>query len=54
MQEQWEDVGFRGVLPGAAVPRGDVLILNTLLIDPSAASRESMEKSCVDAEKSAV
>lgn len=46
--------GILQVLPGGAVPRRDVFTLKMLLIDPSAASWESMEKSCVDTEKSAV
>lgn len=46
--------GILQVLPGAAVPRRDVFTLKMLLIDPSAASQDSMEKSYVDTEKSAV
>jgi len=38
MQERWQDVGFCRVLPQAEVPRRDFLILNTLLINPGAAS----------------
>lgn len=36
------------------LPHRDVFISNRLLIDPSTASQESMETSCVDTEKSTV